>query len=117
MWFEEGLAETFEHRDKPIDPAFQAIATNRVYVPLTTLSDGFHLLEAGEEATAAYQQSRLLLLWIRQDNGALSLPDALELLNGVPLNNEQFTTRVLGPDFSMDTYFQFIQRLTEPKEP
>jgi hypothetical protein len=45
----------------------------------------------------------------------LSLPDALELLNGVPLNNEQFTTRVLGSDFSMDTYFQFIQTLGVPK--
>ena len=115
MWFEEGLAEVFEHRDKPIDPAFQAIATNRVYVPLTTLSDGFHLLEAGEEATAAYQQSRLLLLWLRQDNGAMNFGDALNLLNGTQLSPEDFTTRVLGADFSMDTYFQFIQKLTEAK--
>ena len=117
MWFEEGLAELFEHRAKPIEARFETLRTNRVYVPLTTLSDGFHLLEAGEEANAAYLQSRLLLLWIQQDNAELSLADALGLLKGPSLTREAFTNRVLGSDFSMETYFQFIQKLTESKEP
>lgn len=113
MWFEEGLAELFEHRAKPVDPNFQTIVTNRVYVPMTTLSDGFHLLEAGEEANAAYRQSRILLLWLQQDNGPMSLGDALALLNAGPLSREAFTTRVLGSDFEMETYFKFIQKLAE----
>ena len=115
MWFEEGLAELFEHRDKPIDPAFESIVANRVYVPLTTLSDGFHLLEAGEEASAAYQQSRLLMLWLQRDNGPMNIDDALALLNGPPLQRDDFISRVLGADFSMETYFQFIQTLGVPK--
>ena len=35
MWFEEGLAELFEHRAKPIEARFETLRTNRVYVPLS----------------------------------------------------------------------------------
>ena len=86
-----------EHRAKPIEARFETLRTNRVYVPLTTLSDGFHLLEAGEEANAAYLQSRLLLLWIQQDNAELSLADALGLLKGPRLRAKRLPTEYRVP--------------------
>ena len=115
LWFEEGLAEVFEHRAKPLDPGFSSLLKSRVYVPISTLNDGFNLLEDGPEANAAYLQSRALILWLQQDNGTMSLGESLELLNGATLSREDFTDRVLGSDFSMEIYFQFLEKLSAPK--